>query len=118
MRKRLGIAAAAAVAALTFAGGAVAHTAPGPQNVRAAFFANWDRYGRGYLVNQIPADRLNVIDYAFATVTPDGRCALTRPVVGLSRRRPGAARTASTASRTTRTTSTSICSATSTSCSS
>ena len=47
--------------------------------MRAAFFANWDRYGRGYLVNQIPADRLNVIDYAFATVTPDGRCGLTDP---------------------------------------
>jgi chitinase len=30
-------------------------------------------------VNQIPADRLNVIDYAFATVTPDGRCGLTDP---------------------------------------
>jgi chitinase len=79
MRRRLGIAAAAAVAALTFAGGAAAHAAPGPHDVRAAFFADWDRYGRGYLVNQIPADRLNVIDYAFATVTPDGRCALTDP---------------------------------------
>ena len=57
----------------------MAHAAPGPQDVRAAFFANWDRYGRGYLVNQIPADRLNVIDYAFATVTPEGQCALTDP---------------------------------------
>ena len=71
--------AAAAVAALTLAGGALADAAPGPQDVRAAFFANGDRYGRGYLVNQIPADRLNVIEYAFATVTPDGRCALTDP---------------------------------------
>ena len=78
MRKRLGIAAVAAVAALTFAGGR-SLTPLGPQNVRAVFFANWDRYARGYLVNQIPADRLNDIDYAFATVTPDGRCALTDP---------------------------------------
>ena len=78
MRTRLCIAAAAAVAALTFAGGASpARLAPAPQSVRAVFFANWDRYARGYLVNQIPADRLNVIDYAFATVTPDGRCGLT-----------------------------------------
>ena len=77
MRTRFGIAAAAAVAALAFAGGAVAHPSPPPQSVRAVFFANWDRYARGYLVNQIPADRLNDIDYAFATVTPDGRCALT-----------------------------------------
>jgi chitinase len=79
MSKRLVLAAAvAAVAALAFAGGAVARPSP-PQSVRAVFFANWDRYGRGYLVNQIPADKLNDIDYAFATVTPDGSCALTDP---------------------------------------
>jgi len=77
MRTRFGIAAAVAVAALTLAGGAVAHPSPPPQSVRAVFFANWDRYARGYLVDQIPADRLNVIDYAFATVTADGQCALT-----------------------------------------
>ena len=77
MKTRFGIAAAAAVAALAFAGGAVAHPSPPPQNVRAVFFANWDRYARGYLVDQIPADRLNDIDYAFATVAPDGSCALT-----------------------------------------
>jgi Chitinase len=79
MSKRLWLAAAAAaVAALAFAGGAVARPSQ-PQSVRAVFFANWDRYGRGYLVNQIPADRLNDIDYAFATVTSDGSCALTDP---------------------------------------
>ena len=117
MRKRLGIAAVAAVAALTFAGGAVAHAAAGPQDVRAAFFANWDRYGRGYLVNQIPADRLNVIDYAFARSLRTA-AARSRTRGRTIRRRPGAAPTASTASRTIRTTSTSTCSATSTSCSS
>lgn len=79
MRTRFGIAAAAAVAALTLVGGAGARPAPGPQNVRAVFFANWDRYGRAYLVNQIPAARLNLIDYAFAASTADGRCALTDP---------------------------------------
>jgi chitinase len=77
MRTRLGIAGVIAVAALTLVGGAMARTGPGSQDVRAAFFANWDRYGRGYLVHQIPADRLNVIDYAFATVTPQGQCGLT-----------------------------------------
>jgi chitinase len=79
MRTRLGIAAVIAVAAFTLVGGAMARTGPAPQDVRAAFFANWDRYGRAYLVNQIPADRLNVIDYAFATVTPQGQCGLTDP---------------------------------------
>ena len=78
MRTWFGIAAVAA-AALALAGGAQARPAPAPQSVRAAFFANWDRYARGYLVDQIPADKLNVIDYAFATVTADGRCALTDP---------------------------------------
>jgi chitinase len=68
---------AALLAALVFAGGAAA-ARPG-NDVRAVFFANWDRYGRGYFVNQIPADKLNVIDYAFATVTPSGTCALTDP---------------------------------------
>src|SRR5436305_15146146 len=48
-----------------------------PTQVRAAFFANWDRYARGYFVNQIPASRLNVIDYAFAMPAADGTCALS-----------------------------------------
>ena len=56
---------------------AVAQAADKPAQVRAAFFANWDRYARGYYVNQIPADRLNVIDYAFAAPTAAGTCALS-----------------------------------------
>ena len=56
---------------------AVAQAAGKPAQVRAAFFANWDRYARGYYVNQIPADRLNVIDYAFAAPTAAGACALS-----------------------------------------
>ena len=47
-----------------------------PSDVRGAFFANWDRYARDYFVKQIPADKLNVIDYAFAFSTPTG-CALS-----------------------------------------
>jgi chitinase len=50
-----------------------------PSQVRAVFFANWDRYARGYFVNQIPAARLNVIDYAFAMPTAGGTCALSDP---------------------------------------
>src|SRR5690349_3379452 len=63
-----------AVTALSSAGTAVAAQ---PGQVRAAFFANWDRYARGYFVKQIPADRLNVIDYAFAAPTATGTCALS-----------------------------------------
>jgi len=65
-----------AVAALALAGAA---SAARPGGVRAAFFANWDRYARGYFVNQIPANDLNVIDYAFAGITPTGSCMLTDP---------------------------------------
>src|SRR5205085_6074587 len=57
----------------------VAAGASQPGQVRAVFFANWDRYARGYFVNQIPAGRLNVIDYAFALPTADGKCALSDP---------------------------------------
>ena len=48
-----------------------------PSQVRAAFFANWDRYARGYFVKQIPASKLNVIDYAFAAPTAAGTCGLS-----------------------------------------
>jgi len=42
--------------------------------VRAAYFASWDIYARGYTPQQIPADRLNTIFYAFAKpdLQPDG----------------------------------------------
>jgi chitinase len=79
MGKRLGSTLLVAAVALALAGGAGAARAGNGNAVHAAFFANWDRYGRGYFVNQIPADKLNVIDYAFATVTPGGTCALTDP---------------------------------------
>jgi chitinase len=78
MHRRLGIAAAAiALGALGLAGAAAARPAPPDTGVRAAFFANWDRYARGYLVKQIPANDLNVLDYAFAAPAADGTCALT-----------------------------------------
>src|SRR5881396_3789982 len=67
----------ALVVALVGAGSSAA--APAPSQVRAVFFANWDRYARGYFVNQIPAARLNVVDYAFAMPTAAGTCALSDP---------------------------------------
>ncbi|MGZ4398602.1 MAG: glycoside hydrolase family 18 protein [Gaiellaceae bacterium] len=66
-------------AALTAVAGATGRSAGShpPAQVREAFFANWDRYARNYVVKQIPANKLNVIDYAFAKITPDGKCALS-----------------------------------------
>ena len=64
--------------ALVLASAAAARSSQQSQ-VRAVFFANWDRYARGYFVNQIPAGRLNVIDYAFAMPTAAGACALSDP---------------------------------------
>src|ERR1051326_4410411 len=77
MRRGFAAAAVLGVAALVLAGGASAHRAS--SDVRAAFFANWDRYARGYFVNQIPADKLDVIDYAFAFPSASGGCVLSDP---------------------------------------
>lgn len=81
MHSRIGIAAAVAAAAalaatLATAGRAAPSTAA-PTQVRAAFFANWDRYARGYFVKDIPASRLNVLDYAFAFPSASGGCVLS-----------------------------------------
>src|SRR5919197_972354 len=76
VRVRISILALALAAALgPVAGADAAQSQPG--QVRAVFFANWDRYARGYFVKQIPAAKLNVIDYAFAAPTAGGSCALS-----------------------------------------
>jgi len=67
---------AALTGAVTLALAAAAAARP-PAPVRSAFFANWDRYARGYFVNQIPADKLNNIDYAFAFPSASGGCVLS-----------------------------------------
>jgi chitinase len=36
-----------------------------PNKVVSAYFADWDVYGRGYFVKDIPVDKINVIQYAF-----------------------------------------------------
>jgi chitinase len=63
---------------LAFVASAAAKPAA-PKNVRGAFFTNWSRYARGYTVKQIPADRLNVVDYAFAFISADGKCISSDP---------------------------------------
>jgi chitinase len=51
---------------------ASAHPAPGgPAKVISAYFADWDVYGRGYYVKDIPADKVNVIQYAFGVPSFD-----------------------------------------------
>jgi chitinase len=72
---RIAIALVAAAAALC--GATAARSTAQPAQVRAVFFANWDRYARGYFVNEIPAGKLNVIDYAFAAPSAAGTCALS-----------------------------------------
>lgn len=42
-----------------------------PGKVVSAYFADWDVYGRGYFVKDIPADKINVIQYAFGVPTFD-----------------------------------------------
>ncbi|MEV0273318.1 glycoside hydrolase family 18 protein [Hamadaea sp. NPDC050747] len=42
-----------------------------PKKVVSAYFADWNVYGRGYYVKDIPVDKLNVIQYAFGVPTFD-----------------------------------------------
>jgi chitinase len=42
-----------------------------PNKVVSAYFADWDVYGRGYFVKDIPTDKLNVIQYAFGVPSYD-----------------------------------------------
>ena len=70
LRRHLGmslVVAMGAAGALAFAGSgpSTAATSDVPQRVVSAYFADWDVYGRGYYVKDIPADKLNVIQYAF-----------------------------------------------------
>ena len=41
-----------------------------------AYFTEWGIYGRNYQVANIPAGKLTHINYAFANITSDGKCAL------------------------------------------
>ncbi|MBO0871064.1 MAG: glycosyl hydrolase, partial [Micromonosporaceae bacterium] len=72
MRRFLMLAVLPLAAGLAAAAPASASSSPAPvwspaapRSVVSAYFADWDVYGRGYYVKDIPADRLNVIQYAF-----------------------------------------------------
>jgi chitinase len=50
---------------------ATAHSNGAPSKVVTAYFADWDVYGRNYHVKDIPASKINVIQYAFGNPTFD-----------------------------------------------
>jgi chitinase len=62
-------------ASLALAAPAAAQPVPkpagAPAKVLTAYFADWNVYGRGYFVKDIPATKLNVIQYAFGVPTFD-----------------------------------------------
>lgn len=74
---------AAALVVATLVPGTVAVTAAssGHDNdkVVSAYFADWDVYGRGYYVKNIPADKINTILYAFGKPNADGTCSVIDP---------------------------------------
>jgi chitinase len=39
-----------------------------------AYFTEWGIYDRGYQVEDLPADQLTHLNYAFVNLTPDGQC--------------------------------------------
>jgi chitinase len=78
-KRRLAVASAVLLGAGLVAGPVTAaqanddghHQSGAPRKVVTAYFADWDIYGRGYFVKDIPADKLNVIQYAFGVPTFD-----------------------------------------------
>jgi chitinase len=78
LRKRLALASALLLGAGIVGAPATAASANhgggrggAPEKVVTAYFADWDVYGRGYYVKNIPVDKLNVIQYAFGKPTYD-----------------------------------------------
>jgi chitinase len=65
------IGAAMAAVPLATAPAAAATHASAPPRVVSAYFADWDVYGRGYYVADIPANQVNVIQYAFGVPSFD-----------------------------------------------
>lgn len=49
------------------------------------YFTAWSVYGRDYHVPDIPADSLTHINYAFANISADGRCALGDPYADIDK---------------------------------
>ncbi len=54
-----------------------------------AYFAEWGIYDRNYLVSDIPADSVNVINYAFAKIDEQGKVALFDAWAAVDKAFPG-----------------------------
>lgn len=50
-----------------------------------AYFVAWGVYARDYHVQDIPAEKITHINYAFANVSPDGRCVLGDPYADIDK---------------------------------
>jgi GH18 family chitinase len=59
----------------------------GPKIV--GYFVEWGIYGRNYNVTDIPAEKLNVINYAFANISPDGRVVIYDSWAAVEKAFPG-----------------------------
>jgi chitinase len=53
------------------------------------YFVEWGIYGRNYNVTDIPADKLNVINYAFANISPQGEVAIYDSWAAIEKAFPG-----------------------------
>jgi len=53
------------------------------------YFVEWGIYGRNYNVTDIPGDKLNVINYAFADITPAGEVAIYDSWAAVEKAFPG-----------------------------
>jgi chitinase len=67
----IGVSLAAAVPADAATGHSASTPNGAPAKVVSAYFADWDVYGRGYYVKNIPVSKVNVIQYAFGNPTYD-----------------------------------------------
>ncbi|GEM48203.1 glycoside hydrolase family 18 protein [Deinococcus cellulosilyticus] len=52
---------------------------PAPEHIVVAYYPSWGVYGKNYFVQDIPADKITHINYAFANVNAEGKCVLGDP---------------------------------------
>lgn len=57
---------------------------PGANRI-VGYFAAWSVYGRDYHVNEIPAEKLTHLNYAFANISAEGECTLGDPYADIDK---------------------------------
>ncbi|GGJ40015.1 glycoside hydrolase family 18 protein [Deinococcus roseus] len=77
MKKTLIYALLALTASLAQAQEANLPAAPG--HIVVGYYPSWGVYGKNYFVQDIPADKITHINYAFANVNAEGKCVLGDP---------------------------------------